>query len=73
MPVIEEEEEEKKEETKTPTTRTTITEATPINSPTFEMCLFPRHRRSLTMTHIEFEQFICLSTPQKTCSLNIPL
>jgi len=38
----------------------------------FESCLFPCHRRSLTMTHIDFENLSNFATPQKTLSLNIP-
>lgn len=62
-----------KTEVKVETPIRTPAAVTPSVSPTFEVCLFPRHRRSLTMTHIDFEQFTRLATPQKTVSLNIPL
>lgn len=41
--------------------------------PCFETCIFPRHRRSMSMVHIDFERFTSMSTPQKTYSLTIPV
>ena len=51
----------------------TIEKNTPTITPTFELCLFPRHRRSMSMTHVDFKHFSQMSIPRKTCSLNIPV